>query len=217
MERIPRPGEIYQHFKGNLYRIVTLAQHSESGEQLVIYQALYDDYKVYARPLQMFLEEVDREKYPQVKAQYRFTRLPLVETAADRPLPAAESAVMVSAAVEQAVQMAGPAAQADQPAENVQDTELARGTGTAANAESDENTEEEFALDPMLLAFLDADSYERKLEIFDSLRGRADESMLNTIAISLDLELSDGDLDEQFQTLRNCMLTLEKYECNRLR
>ena len=78
-------------------------------------------------------------------------------------------------------------------------------------------TEEEPGIDPLLLAFLDADGYERKLEIFDSLHMRIDQSMLNTVAVSLDLEIPDGDLEEQYQTLRSCMLTLEKYECNRLR
>ncbi len=196
MNQIPQAGEIYQHFKGKLYRIVALATHTETGEQLVIYQALYGEFQVFARPLSMFLEKVDAKKYPDAAGKDRFMRIPMAEAAAvPQPVPAPS---------ENPVELR-PAAM---PSESTVESR--------AVAASSENSVEPQP-DPGLLAFLDADSYEEKLEVFAALEGKVDLHMLNAIAASLDLELSEGSLEEQYDTLKSCLMTLERYECNRLR
>ena len=196
MNQIPQAGEIYQHFKGKLYRIVTLATHTETGEQLVFYQALYGEFQVFARPLSMFLEKVDAKKYPDAAGKDRFMRIPMAEAAAvPQPVPASS---------ENPVEPRPAAMPSENPVES---------RPAAASSESPVEPQP----DPGLLAFFDADSYEEKLEVFASLEGKVDLHMLNAIAASLDLELSEGSLEEQYDTLKSCLMTLERYECNRLR
>lgn len=192
---IPQANQIYKHFKGNLYKIVTVATHTETEEELVIYQALYGDFKIYARPLSMFMEEVDRVKYPNATQKMRFE---LVEQMVAAPIAAPVGADVAEEKV------VAPDARVEEAAiENVKVIE---------NTE----TEEEITLDPLLEAYLDTDSYRERINILHGLQHRITEHMLNTMAIVIDFELPEGDIQTKYNALNDCLLTKEKYECNRM-
>jgi hypothetical protein len=304
MTDIPVKDQIYRHFKGNLYRIVTVAIHSETGERMVVYQALYGDYTVYVRELSMFMGKVDRNRYPDADQEERFKLLtqiigqesgaslqvrtspdepiriqagtdetvqtpetdgdgmpaqaaddsgvqktgednreevmgvgeekPLPESKAqgqatgageDRPLPESKAGDQVTGADEQAPDWAaGDSVQT--AAENVQAAKAASGDAAEHVEETKEpsdaveggEAEDEMAgLDPFLLEFLDADTYRERLNLLAALHVRLTDDMLNTMAVSVDVEIGDGDLETRYEALKNCLLTLEKYECNRVR
>ena len=63
------------HERNYTYEIITLAEHTETGEKFVIYKALHDTMKTYARPLKDFMSEVDKEKYPRSEQEYRFVKI----------------------------------------------------------------------------------------------------------------------------------------------
>ena len=214
MSFIPRPQEIYKHFKGNLYQVTAVAEHTETREQLVIYQALYGDFKIYARPLDMFVSRVDREKYPDVEQEFRFERQ---GPGAERRKP--ESEPEAGTAAETAAGIRGRSAEAVQGTaqETAQMMAQERMPEDGADGTKVQPADEEEKLDPFVLEFLDADSYEQRLNILAGLHHRITDEMITTMAIACDIEIDDGDIEERYEALKTCLLTLERYECNRLR
>ncbi len=253
MRTIPIPQEIYRHFKGNLYQILTVAQHSETGEEMVVYQALYGDFKTYVRPLAMFMEKTDRIKYPEAGQEYRFERI----DKAGMPKKAAER--NADAGTERKGETAGiePERKADREAGNGNREEKI--TGRNGNreeriTEKSGNREERIAeqggnsvggtteesgnregqtddngsgqeqpedgivnIDPMVIEFLDASSYEERLNILSGLHHRITDDMINIMSIALDIEVKPGDIETRYAEFRSCLILMERFECNRLR
>lgn len=207
MSFIPKPQEIYKHFKGNLYQITAVAEHTETGEKLVIYQALYGDFKTYARPLDMFVSRVDRDKYPESEQGFRFE---LQGPDADRHR--AERLREWREALQTDAEQ-----KSDKKGILQNNTDREEAGRDIVQPDTDSDTKEEPALDPLVLEFLDADSYEQQLNILAGLHHRITDDMITTMAIACDIEINDGDIEERYEALRSCLLTLEKYECNRLR
>ena len=163
----PVEGELYRHFKGGLYRIVTIAQHTETSEGLVIYRSEDDPSKVWARPVVNFLSPVDKVKYPDASQDMRFEKVVAGQT------------------------KAAPAAKAEN-------------AGTEG-------------LDPEVEDFLDAKSSSDRLHILASLNHRLTDEMLITMATACDVELPEGDIRTKYQSLRESLIILGKYEGERLR
>ena len=70
-----KPGDRIKHFKGMEYEYLFNAIHSETGEKMAVYKALYGEGTIYVRPFEVFYEEVDKEKYPDVLQKYRFEKI----------------------------------------------------------------------------------------------------------------------------------------------
>ncbi len=146
MERRPVVGETYRHFKNKNYRIIAIAHHSETDEELVIYQALYGEGKVCARPLDMFVSEVDHEKYPEVTQKYRFEKIADVED--------------------------------------------------------------------KMMAFFDTDDLEEKNRILLEMREEITDTIIDNLAVDVDVVIPDGEITTRFDDLRRAIMMKQKYEQN---
>jgi len=188
MERTPRPGEFYRHFKNKLYQVLGIAAHSETGEAMVVYQALYGDFGLYVRPLDMFVSEVDREKYPDVKQKYRFER---VEFA---PGGGASQAHPAAAGTDSGWPVSAPTPSAPVPA-----------------------PEEEQRPNPYLMAFLEADSTAGQLEALKRMEGRVGQEEVDCLRVVLEMGPGGGDIAKQLDDIRKNLEMQRRYDGSRLR
>jgi hypothetical protein len=209
MDRRPKPQELYRHFKGNLYQVLTIAIHSETREEMVVYQALYGDYKVYVRPLDMFVSEVDRVKYPDVKQKYRFELVSPVKEVSVKELNLADPVKQDKKEEPQAEKSALEIARENFRKEPYKPSEVM--SKTKDQEASDLN------LDPLVIEFLDADLAAEKNDILSKLRPIITNEMIDIMAMSLGVVVEKGDVYDRFNDLRTCLTTIEKFESTRLR
>lgn len=247
----PKPFEVYKHFKGNNYQILAVAKDSEDGHLIVVYQALYGSYEVYARDLTQFMSPVDHIKYPDVKEQYRFTRIaPTSEMgnrggfSVDGGAPSDKYGVEKNSRIIVENASGNDCGELDKPIKGISGTteELIRekrGTtgeplreksGTIVEPISRSNIEEvaetisaknsepevsSYQMDPMVEAFLDADTYEEKINILAGLKNRITDEMLQIMAVTMDIELNSENTYERYKELMGCLSIKEKFEVER--
>lgn len=211
----PRPQEFYRHFKNKLYQIITVAKHSETGEELVIYQALYGSYEVYARPLSMFLSEVDSEKYPDSTQKYRFQKVYLGVEKAKKEADS-QRKTFQQETVSDNQRSTQPQIKSGSTEEVSQLKKIKKDNPKKSAQLSEAKSNEELP-NPDLMEFLDADTMEQKKRILIGMRDRITDRLIDDIAASLDVAIGKGEVSERYKSLMVCVDTLERFEVNRLR
>lgn len=223
MERRPKPGEIYRHFKNNLYQIVTIATHSETGEELVIYQALYGDFGVYARPLSMFVSEVDHVKYPDVQQKYRFELMEKQKNPVDGSPVRNGMTAEDTVGAKSILQKNEPEAKTSRSSSGFEMASKTVATKEkrsqfARNPMEEAKKTEASMLNPKLMEFLEADSYEEKYNIVSSMRDELTDGMIDTMAVAMDVVIPEGSIEKRYEDLQYTIRTRQQYEfANRLR
>lgn len=192
----PVAGQIYKHFKGNLYKVLAVAVHTESEEKLVVYQSVDNPDRVFARPLEMFMSDIDRFRYPLIRAKYRFTLVsePEEETKEEETKEETPNE--------------------DTKEEDVKDEETEEQSDDDSAVYKDNG---ELVIDPYVEGVLDEKEFSKKIEFFEMLRGKCTEDMLTTIAISLDIQLQEGSIEDKYSQILRTLKMHEKYETSRLR
>lgn len=194
-DRIPRQGEIYRHFKNKLYQIIAIATHSETRESYVVYQALYGDFRTYIRPLDMFISEVDHVKYPAVTQKYRFERV--------------DRATLSNPSYDDNSILTGNSP--DNSCEN----NIFAGNSPDDSYANNELDDHDGLINPLLVQFLELDTYKEKLEFFQSIIPKLDDRLTNDICVALDIACSDTSLDDRIAHIRDYLQTQTRFEITR--
>ncbi|WP_302326384.1 DUF1653 domain-containing protein [Enterocloster lavalensis] len=201
MDRTPRPGEFYRHFKNKLYQIIGIAAHSETGEAMVVYQALYGDFGLYVRPLTMFVSEVDREKYPDAAQKYRFER---VVPGAEGGFTGASSAFQTADAD---IPVTAQSASLDSSGRPTRGPE----PGPVSAQPSDPIP------NPYLMAFLEAENVDGQLAALMAMDGHVGQEEVDCLRVVLEMGPGGGSISKQLTDIRKYLEMQRRYDGSRLR
>ncbi len=195
---IPAPFERFKHFKGGEYQVLMIAEDAGTGENVVVYQALYPPYKIYTRNLEEFLSDVDRDKYPDAAQKERFAPM--------------QGPVQVSAPIQPVVNInASSGTAGDRNPEKMHSVEPATPSQPVADKRS------EGQINPALLKFLDAGTVEEKLAVLYEIRDEITPEILTPMELSLGMEPIDDTVEKRVRLIKETLTVRDQYEKRRLR
>lgn len=184
MGKTPGPGEIFYLKEDKPYQVITMGFHKETGESMIIYQALFGEFKTLVLPLNRFVNEVQKD-------------IIKIHKETDNSLPLFHEKTIAKVIQGNATQ------------DNVQDME--------EQSKEVEYKEPEEKINPILVDFLDAETYSEKLEVITTNLDDIDNRLINNMAVSVDCNVDDGNLDERLQELIYCLNKKSRFEDKRLR
>lgn len=228
------PGMRFKTRQG-LCQVITMANYAPTGEKIVVYQALYGSFEMFARPLSEMEEKSAplASKRPSALAEATLQEEPVMQVAEGvqeepeifgEPAAQAETAVQEKPAVHN-----GPLVQVEAAispgvsraaVSRVQAFRESFGLSREPEEIFEETPEEASAPEEapkLLMEFLEADSYTEKLDFLEDNKRHLTDKLLDSMALALDLAQNEGSFEQKFQELRRCLRTLEKYECARFR
>ena len=186
----PKANEIYKHFKGNMYQIVDIAIDSETGNELVIYRALYAPFTTYARELSMFMSKVDREKYPLATQEQRF-----------------ELVVFDDATKNRREAITPNTSNSEETPDRVNSVNENRAVETV-----DERAAKS-GISPVLLRFLETEGVAAQIECLTEIREQLTPEIMTSIEFSIGMEEAQrGDVYERYRGVKNYLDLKRKYE-----
>lgn len=232
-ERIPRQGDIYRHFKNELYQIVSVATHFKTGEAYVVYQALFGDFRTYVRPLDMFIGAVDCQKYPSVTQKYIFEKVDRSDIAKSN-LNNNSNYNYINNSNAQYSNNANSINNNTQynnvnpinsntqynninPINNNTNyiDDIQYNNNSINSITNNANTDDDMLINPLLIDFLELDTYRQKLEYFQSIIPKLDERLINDICIALDITCNSNNMDDTILHIKDYLQTQTRFEVNR--
>lgn len=186
----PKANEIYKHFKGNMYQIVDIAIDSETGNELVIYRALYAPFTTYARELSMFMSKVDRDKYPSATQEYRFELVVFDDATKTR-----REAITPNTSISKETPDRVNSVNENRAVETVDERAAKSG------------------ISPVLLRFLETEGVAAQIECLTEIREQLTPEIMTSIEFSIGMEEAQrGDVYERYRGVKNYLDLKRKYE-----